>query len=616
MLAFEMDPTQWTVGTSRLFLKAGQLHMLEHLLDSGSMASKEMIIKIKRQFLKKKWRAVRSAVLFANWLPKYARRLRTVAVRTALRKTCYIYVRMMRWLDRARMTLYGTQPRRPSYPLEKSTQAEVSFVFPSKHGTRRLQNQCQRQPELFVALNRNENQDDYIDKIQHQIDSQKQVHDAVLNMWQKKITENVLFYDGRHLISTRLDPKLFLMRDADCAGQSFEGCLTDVRYIDVSETGLAMPTKAHLSPESEITFMCQHRRNSNTFATCHKSHILVWNWFGTDNLDTGRVAAMVDCGYVRYDDEIVYGMTFLSDVPESIASNDGQVLLLLTGKQHLPWLKITIVAIYQCAHHVIYIRNIGQNGSRMLEAAKSGKILFKTSHSDRVLVIGGKSVALFFEIQRSVPDGKGDVDALSLSLIDCPVAKLADEESINFVSCLCLPPPKGTGLDWVVFGDAEGDLFGFLFTSEAGRIELSESYGRFSSKQTKHDRGVPISTLMATHGATPNCHYPKIKEQGISYTVFLEGMESESDRFYSLGDNGKLLAWTLQRHGWTSQVEEGMEGDSEYSHGTPRRFIGAQSSRLVPHVMVAVDSLSKKIVCLDTVSKRVRHPMEAVVGGA
>jgi hypothetical protein len=616
MLAFEIDKTQWTVGTSRLFLKAGQLRMLEHLRDSGSVASKDMIVKIRRQFLRKKWRAAITAVFVANWFPRHARKLRTLVVLTALRKTCSIYVRIYRWLNRARKVLYGTVPTRRSYALEKPRAPDASyFLLPSMYGAKRLQFANPGRPELFVAINRHENQDEYMGAIQHQIDSQKQVADSLLTIWQKAITENVLFFDGKHLLSTRLDPRMYLSLDVDGAGR--EASLTDARYVDVSETGLALRHRADLSSSSEIVCMCQHPKHSNRFATCHKSHILIWSWFGTDHDDADKMATMCECGFVRDDDTIVYGMAFLGDVPEGIENDDGHVLLLLSGHPLRPWLTINIVVVYDCAHRIVCTHNIGEDGS-FLEAARSGQLTIKLSHSDRVLYVGGRDAALFFEIQRSTSPGP-EYGGLSLSLIK-DVAKLAEDERLDFVSCLCLAAPKGVGLDWIVLGAADGDLYGFCFVSEAGKMVLSKYHGRFSSKQIKHDRDVPVGTLLATYGSTPHCHHQKIREQGISYTVFLETMERENQRFLSLADNGKLLGWALERHGWTSQVEEGMHAVLErgYSDGCSPRFVAAQCSRLVPHVLVLVDQDLQRISCLDTTKKWERAPMESMcnLGGA
>lgn len=51
MLAWEIDDNQWTLGTSRLFLKAGQLRALEELRDIGGQASQQVIKKIRQQCL-------------------------------------------------------------------------------------------------------------------------------------------------------------------------------------------------------------------------------------------------------------------------------------------------------------------------------------------------------------------------------------------------------------------------------------------------------------------------------------------------------------------------------------------------------------------------------------
>ena len=51
MLAWEIDDNQWTLGTSRLFLKAGQLRALEELRDIGGQASQHVIKKIRQQLL-------------------------------------------------------------------------------------------------------------------------------------------------------------------------------------------------------------------------------------------------------------------------------------------------------------------------------------------------------------------------------------------------------------------------------------------------------------------------------------------------------------------------------------------------------------------------------------
>jgi hypothetical protein len=625
MLAFEIDSKQWTVGTSRLFLKAGQLRVLEHLLDSKSMASQEMISKIRTQFLRKKWRAARSAIRFAIWLPKHAKKLRTVAVRTALRKTCFVFVRIMRWLRRARTTLYGVAPAAPvlvELPPKQSKNRSALSLWASG----RFQASCPRHPQLFIALNRNEVQD-YMGVLQNQIYGEKPVHDNVLTLSQKNTTESVMYYDGEFLMSARLDPKLFLDR-ADTE-RGAEGCLTDIRYIDVAETGRAMSRKRDVSPDSEIWCMCQHSKNSQVFATCHRETVNVWSWFGTDRLDGDKLALVCDSVFLRDTKAIVYGMCFLSDVPEWISSQDGHVLLLLTGQPHRPWLTIQLIAVFRNTHKIIEHRDIGQDGS-LLEAARAGHMIFQISQSDRILIVAGKGAAVFFEIRRTELAGSSGQTQLALSMINH--SKVEDLEQLNFLnfsSCLCLPPPKncsGMGaLDWIILGDSEGDLFGFLWLADnSNRVVLCvKNHGRYSSTHNKHDRGVPISLLVPTFGSKPDHHHRSIKDKGYAYTQFLERLGYEKDRFFSFADNGKLLSWTLGKNGWTAQVEEGIYEHLE--HGQPhlpedgRQFVASHSSRLVPHVLVAMDRRNNKLICLDTMTmNRERTPLEAMccVGGA
>jgi hypothetical protein len=82
-------------------------------------------------------------------------------------------------------------------------------------------------------------------------------------------------------------------------------------------------------------------------------------------------------------------------------------------------------------------------------------------------------------------------------------------------------------------------------------------------------------------------------------------MPCEKDRFFSLGDNGKLLQWTMEtRVGWTALEEKGIEYmlDADLSSCDSERapqFIAAHSSKLAPHVVMLANN-HKKIVCLDT----------------
>jgi hypothetical protein len=463
--------------------------------------------------------------------------------------------------------------------------------------------------------------------LQNNIDGERKVADNVLTMSQRSTTESVMFYDGEFLMSARLDPRLFLEKrghgiDPD---RRAEGCLTDVRYIDVADTGRAMMKKRHLSRDSEILCMCQCNKNSQIFATCHRESINIWSWFGTDRSDnqSEKMAVVCDSMLVRPDEkEIMYAMALLSHVPEWIAEQDAHVLLQLTGKPHRPWLTIKIVAVGRTWHRTIYSRHIGLDGS-LLEAARAGHMVFQISQSERILVLAGKGVALFFEIVK-IPTSSGE--DMSLSVVDR--SKMETLNDLNFCSCLCLPPPNNcaSSTDWIILGDSSGDLFGFLIESSdnSGRVMMSKHHGRFSSKETKHDRDVPISLLIPTFGSSPDSHHRHMKATGDPYTIFLEQKAAyEKDRFFSMGDNGKLLSWTLGKRGWTAQVEDGIYDLLE--QGCPslpaggRQFLAAHSSRLIPHVLVAMDHKNGKLICLDTLNmNKERTPTEAMcsIGGA
>jgi hypothetical protein len=418
---------------------------------------------------------------------------------------------------------------------------------------------------------------------------------------------------------------MFLQREGDAIGHFYDGCLTDERYIDVGETGLAWTNREELSKNSEIHFLCQHRRNSQMFASAHNSCILIWSWFGTDRYDSYKMAVLCHCGVPRDEKRIVYGMCFLSEVPESLARDDGQVLLTLTGYSDRPWLTVSFLLVCHGSHRILYEFNIGQDGS-LLEAARSGPI-FQISHSDRVLVVGGKRAALFFEIQRTEVANRHNSEPetqLSLSLIQ-DLAKMEEADNFNFVSCMCLPASPSNGLDWIVLSGAEGDLYGFLFTSDVSSNKMvPRQIGRFSSKHNTHYGDSPVSLLVPTYGSTPSCHYSKIKEQFVTYSNFLQGMECQRDRFFSFGDNGKLLSWLLGKAGWTSKEEmflhDVLEDKRSQADGASRQFIAAQSSRLAPHVLVAVDHC-QKFICVDTTKTQQRVPRQAThvfgkIGGA
>ncbi|CAD7926307.1 unnamed protein product [Amoebophrya sp. A120] len=102
MKAFEIDPREWELGVSKLFLKSGQLRTLESLKESGSGASQEVLSRLRREIVRKKIKRVKHTVLLCLWMPKFIRQIRRDKLVQSLRSACFIAVRLYRWLDYSR----------------------------------------------------------------------------------------------------------------------------------------------------------------------------------------------------------------------------------------------------------------------------------------------------------------------------------------------------------------------------------------------------------------------------------------------------------------------------------------------------------------------------------
>jgi hypothetical protein len=540
MIAFEMPCDQWTVGTSRLFLKAGQLRTLEHLLDTGSVASQEMITRIVRQFARKKLRAARTAIRFALWLPKYARERRRQTVRTQLRSSCRVYVRLHRWLRKARRVLYGASPPRDITAVEWRMQRARAIVPLS--GKMILQVKSPPRPQLFLALNHYEIQD-YASVLQNK------ARDGGLAQWQKDATESILFLDDGYLMAVELSPSRLVPRNGSTP--SMEDCLSQARFVDVFGTGFVMQTRGEVR-QGKISRMCQHPMNTEVFATCHDDAVIIWSWNGTDIRGSAtKRALVVESCFIRESREIMYGMSFLSKPPESIAGQGGHVLVTLTGMPNQPWLTIRVMSLFQPDNYrILFQLDIGQDGS-LLEAAQSGQLLFSLSNSERLLVVTGKGIVLVFEIRKS--------PKLSIELVKDLTEDISGneyEQGTSIASILCMPIPSGAdrvrgALDWIVMGDNDGGLYGFLWllneTTNRAELASDKFVGRFTSKQARHNERVAVGVLVATYGSSMTAHHADVKENDIAYWDYLQQVKCEKDRFLSLGDDGKLLQWGLHR---------------------------------------------------------------------
>jgi len=617
MLAFEIDESQWTLGTKRLFLKAGQLRTLENLRDLGSMASTQIIRKIRMQFARKKVRAWCSVICLMAWWPAFVRRQRRLALVGGLQKAAYIFVRLHRWLGKVRERLYGVAPTTSWDHLDLAMhQHGVTYCLPGpKLG---LRSNVVGAPQVFMALNSYEDHQ-YMSYMQTDIDVKKVVHEDVLKRWQRNTTESVLFYTGSSVISARLSPRNFLRQsgsplpaDMNASGRSIE----DVRQVDVYDTGRAIPIAERRS-EGNIICMCQHKTEKQTFATCDADHqVVIWRWLGTDSDKEKPAIKPVACFHWPKS-QTIFQMTFLSEVPQRIADSGGMVLILLTAEAKRHWFNLAVVSVFSVVHRVECIETLGVFSDLLPNLRKSGAQInfFTTSHTDRILVLGGRGLLQFWSIQE---DAAGQ---LSLGLIeDMAIIYATAIKQNTMVSCLCLPPPNRSGgiLDWIVVGDCNGRMYGFRFDiKENNKIVLNaEVTGRFRSN--KHTEGVPVKSLVATYGSSPFVHHKAVQTKGVSYALFLNWVPVDEKGFYSLGEDGKLLAWKLlDPTGWTASDPiniRSLSGSFSSGWDMPCQFIASHSSRLVPNIMVAVDKDRKLLMCYDRKTEEV--PPDAVASYA
>jgi len=76
MLAYEVPRTQWDLGITRLFLKSGQLKMLESMREGGAKPDPDKLKAIVKDIVRKKWSRAHQAISFCLWVPKMVGEIR------------------------------------------------------------------------------------------------------------------------------------------------------------------------------------------------------------------------------------------------------------------------------------------------------------------------------------------------------------------------------------------------------------------------------------------------------------------------------------------------------------------------------------------------------------
>jgi len=103
MLVYEVPKEDWALGMSRLFLKAGQLRMLESMRTEGARPDPEKLARIVKDIVRKRWRRAGEAVRFCTWFPKFVASIRVTRAAKAMACAAAVTARLAPQLEAAKL---------------------------------------------------------------------------------------------------------------------------------------------------------------------------------------------------------------------------------------------------------------------------------------------------------------------------------------------------------------------------------------------------------------------------------------------------------------------------------------------------------------------------------
>lgn len=568
MLAWEIDDHQWTLGTSRLFLKAGQLRALEELRDIGGQASQGVIKKIRRQFAMKKARAYAHAIEFVKYLQMVTlegKRERTYA---GLRRAIRFMVRINRWKNRALKRVAPT--------------AEV--IFTRKLGvpfeTMTLSLSASLLPEMFVTMGAQD-----MPLIHSRSKVPKDMTSAEYDMqWQAEAKESILYFNEGVLKCAKLIGGAFAK-----GARGSSGAIGDVRLVDCCKTGRAFPVSS--SPElDKITCICQNPENSQVFAHCERSNtILVWHWRGTSsNVDEPAVA--VSHNFKLPSLWQVFRMCFL---PKP-ASKQGEHVIAFLGRMHdSNWLAVSVYTVWRGPKGTcVKLNLIKQVYPDLFDEAlqMEGAVIshFELSHSGRTLILAGDRLLRLYSV--SFTSSGVELEDLDPAQ-DCE-AHILNRDPHGTVTAVCpLPMEPGSRegfVDWIWLGVSSGDMFGILLEeNSSGAISVATSSGRF--RRNTHSHGVPIQAIVAVHEPSEG------DSRSLHHDLTRRKAHINPNTVMSISADGKLLQSERRSHQW----EPATEWNVPLSLDALRHGFAARSSALVPQVLLLADEGRQMLVAYD-----------------
>lgn len=507
MLAFDIDESQWTLGTKRLFLKAGQLRVLENLQDEGAQASKEVIFKIRMTLARKKLRAAAWMVAIATYWQKSTKRNKMQKLTEALRSVSIMLVRIHRWLGAARLTLYGPPPEPESSDCELDTSLagkSVRFVAGS--------------PQLFTAAN---------------------LHNSY-----HALSSTVLYHDGSRVLF------------ADVPVESKSMC-ANWRMVDTNETGNVGPvTKPGERAGPQVVAMCKHPKWTGVFATVNDEHLVaIWRWIGPNeksgngtalkHLYTSKVSGMTDARVLK--------MCFLPEVPAALAQNGvSHVLLCLVtepGAATRPNLYMVTMQFYRGvalprSTHML-IESIDHDGAA--ESMDLAIRIFEVSSSGRCLVIGGATVLQIWEFQASG-------HTIEFSLIQdgnlMETFSFAENHE-EFTACLPIPAPSNTIGEIVLLSSARGQLYAIHLRPDKDNRLIINNDGSGILSVKPHCQ--PIMNIIGSFEHAKSD--PGLK---LNVTRSVQG-KLDNSQFHTITLDGKVWSWMWSGRGYDLTAEHDVQ---------------------------------------------------------
>eukprot|EP00913_Durusdinium_trenchii_P017700 g16638.t2 len=105
LLAYNVPKEDWALGTSRLFLRAGQLKALEDLRSAGAAPDPVRLQQIVRRIIRAKWLRAAHAVRLCLYVPRFLSAVRAKRAEETLATRALLMGRLRLQLDRARCRL-------------------------------------------------------------------------------------------------------------------------------------------------------------------------------------------------------------------------------------------------------------------------------------------------------------------------------------------------------------------------------------------------------------------------------------------------------------------------------------------------------------------------------